>query len=216
MVVALGLAGALRMRGKSKHSLDLIEAARLILGEIAPATVRAVCYRLFVAGIIPSMAKAEVDKVGRQIVYAREQGMIPWHHVVDETREAEVTPCWRDPDALIRAAVAQYRRDHWRDQEAAVEVWSEKGTIRGTLAEMLREYGVTFRVMHGYVSATAIKNIADESNRSSKPLIALYVGDWDPSGLHMSQIDIPARLARYGGEAHIIRIDLTENDIGRV
>ena len=41
-------------------------------------------------------------------------------------------------------------------QPLAIEVWSEKGTVRGTLQPVLREFGVTFRVMHGYSSATTL------------------------------------------------------------
>ena len=76
-----------------------------------------------------------------------------------------------------------------------VEVWSEKGTIRGTLAPVLQGYGVTFRVMHGYGSATAINQVATESREAGKTLIVFYVGDWDPSGLHMSEVDLERRLA---------------------
>jgi hypothetical protein len=32
-----------------------------------------------------------------------------------------------------------------------------------------------------------------------RPVTLLYVGDYDPSGLYMSECDIPARLAKYGG-----------------
>lgn len=54
-------------------------------------------------------------------------------------------------------------------------------------------YGVTFRVMHSYGSATALHGIAEESGKIEKPLIALYLGDWDPTGEHMSEVDLPAR-----------------------
>jgi hypothetical protein len=40
------------MRGMAQNSLDLIEAARVILEEIQPATVRAACYRLFTQNLI--------------------------------------------------------------------------------------------------------------------------------------------------------------------
>jgi hypothetical protein len=47
-----------------------------------------------------------------------------------------------------------------------------------------------------------------------KPIIALYVGDYDPSGVHMSEIDLPDRLVEYGGEHHrVIRIGLLDHDI---
>ena len=65
-------------RGKSAASLILIEASRRILSEIQPASVRAVCYRLFIEGLIPSMVKSNTSKVGVQLVYARECGIIPW------------------------------------------------------------------------------------------------------------------------------------------
>lgn len=37
-------------RGKATKTLELIDAAKHILGEIQPATVRADCYRLFTQG----------------------------------------------------------------------------------------------------------------------------------------------------------------------
>ena len=60
-------------------------------------------------------------------------------------------------------------------QPRRVEVWSEKGTVRGTVAPVLNEYGVTFRVMHGYGSATSIHGIAQETLDSTKPITVLYI-----------------------------------------
>ncbi len=74
------------MRGKGKDTLDLIAAIKEILEEIHPASVRAVCYRLFVQQLIKSMSKGDVDRIGSQLVYAREEGIVPWEWVVDETR----------------------------------------------------------------------------------------------------------------------------------
>lgn len=200
-------------RGKSKASLQLIDAAIRILEEIQPASVRAVCYRLFVEKLIPNMSKGSTDKVSKQLVYARENGLLPWAWVVDETREAERISTWDNPEEIIAAAVNGYRKDYWAMQPNWVEVWSEKGTIRGTLAPVLRKYGVTFRVMHGYGSATALHGIAEETADNDKALTVLYVGDWDPSGMQMSEIDIPDRLQRYGGAASIKRVALDRRDV---
>jgi hypothetical protein len=106
-----------------------------------------------------------------------------------------------------------YRRDRWALQPRRVEVWSEKGTVRGTVAPVLEEYGVTFRVMHGYGSATALYGAAGETAAHDAPLCVFYVGDWDPSGLHMSEVDLPRRLDRYGGNVEFIRAALTEPDV---
>jgi hypothetical protein len=91
-----------------------------------------------------------------------------------------------------------YRRDHWSQQPVRVEVWSEKGTVRGVLAPVLNRYGVGFRVMHGFSGATTIYDVAQDDD--GRDLIVLYVGDYDPSGLYMSEHDLPGRLAKYGGD----------------
>jgi hypothetical protein len=94
-----------------------------------------------------------------------------------------------------------------------VEVWSEKGTVRGTLAPVLNDYGVTFRVFHGFASATAVRQAAMESADDSHPWVALYIGDWDPSGLYMNEVDLPDRLDEYGGAVTVMRIALIADDI---
>lgn len=204
---------ARRGRGKSSGSLALIDAARAILQEIHPASIRAVCYRLFVLKLIPSMARASTSRVSRQLTYAREQGLLPWEWVVDETREPERVQAFENPAAYVEVVKTAYRRDRWADQPHSVEVWSEKGTIRGTLAPVLHAYGITFRVMHGFASSTTVHQIAEETQRATKPLTVFYAGDWDPSGLHMSAVDLPSRLARYGGQAHLVRTALVEGDL---
>ncbi len=184
-------------RGKGHRSLKLIDACTEILEEIQPATVRAVCYRLFTMGLIDSMSKNETNRVGRQLVDAREAGTIPWSWIVDETRAVESVSTWADPEKFADDVTRAYRRDKWAAQPVRIEVWSEKGTVRGMLAPVLGTYEVPFRVMHGFASATVIQEIARESLTSARPLVALYVGDWDPSGLYMSAVDLPFRVREY-------------------
>jgi hypothetical protein len=83
-------------RGKTQRTKDLIATCHDILAGIAPATVRAVCYRLFTLGLIDSMAKTNTNRVSTALVYAREEGLIPWEWIVDETREAERVAAWSD------------------------------------------------------------------------------------------------------------------------
>jgi len=203
-------------RGKSQRSLDLIDAAYEILDEIQPASVRAVCYQLFNRKLIASMEKSETGRVSKQLTDARERGDIPWEWIVDETREPERINAWENPAEYFKTVRRSYRRDRWTTQASHVEVWSEKGTVRGTLAPVLDDYGVTFRVMHGYGSATVIHDIAEESADSDKPWVALYVGDWDPSGLHMSEVDLLDRITRYGGAVEIHRVALRVDHVTAV
>jgi hypothetical protein len=52
--------------------------------------------------------------------------------------------------------------------------------------------------MHGFSGATTIYDVAQDDDE--RDLIILYVGDYDPSGMCMSEQDIPHRLAEYGGD----------------
>jgi hypothetical protein len=195
-------------RGMAQRSLDLIQAMYTIAEETQPITGRGVGYKLFTAGLIPSMKRNEMQRVYRLLKEAREQGKIPWDWIVDETRSLERTSTWDDPEQYARAVARSYRRDFWNQQPVRSEVWSEKGTVRGVLRPVLDEYAVGFRVMHGFSGATTVYEAAQDDD--GRDLIVLYVGDYDPSGMFMSEQDLPNRLLEYGGH-HITlrRIALT-------
>jgi hypothetical protein len=200
-------------RGKSANTMLLIARAKTILEEVQPAGVRAICYRLFVNGWLPSMAKYDTDTVSRHLVWAREQEIIPWDWIVDETRPVERDPQWTDTPNYLKVVERSYRRDYWRQQGVRLQVWSEKATVGGILAPVLHEYGVGWCYVHGYGSATRVHETAEESLRDTRQLVILYVGDWDCSGMHMSEVDLPERLRRYGGQVRLIRIALTQADV---
>ena len=202
-------------RGLAEKTIVLRDRCRTILEEIQPATVRAVCYRLFVEKLIPDMSKNSTAKVSRITTRAREEGIIPWAWIVDETRELERASQWSDPESFADTIRAAYRRDLWEQQRRRLEVWSEKGTMRGTLRPILDHYGVGFRVMHGFGSATTMMEIAADTKHDPVPRLILYLGDWDPSGMHMSEVDIPARLTEYGARVEVIRLALTTDDLQR-
>ena len=79
---------------------------------------------------------------------------------------------------------------------------------------MLDHYAVGFRPVHGFSSATIVHDIAEDDD--GRRLIVLYVGDFDPSGMFMSEEDLPARFAKYDGD-HITlrRIALTRRATAR-
>jgi hypothetical protein len=191
-------------RGRSKATLELLEACKEIIEETQPITVRGVCYRLFVAKLIDSMEVKNTQKISRLLVWAREQGEIEWESIVDESRSMERVSQWRDLESYGRVIEQSYRRDFWAHQRNQVIVISEKATVAGILRPVLDEYGVTFFPVHGFNSATKMHDLAEQIGQGSadeddrKHFILLYVGDHDPSGMYMSEIDLPERLKRYG------------------
>jgi hypothetical protein len=220
-------------RGKAASTLALIDACVDILREIQPASVRAVCYQLFNQKLIPSMGKNETNKVGTQLTWARRQGRVPWGWVVDETRPEERPSSWNDPADYADTVLRSYRKDWWQYQPYVVKVWSEKSTVAGTLRPVLEAHAVGFSAIHGFGSTTKLHDLAEYALSLSKPLILLYVGDFDPSGLHMSDADLFNRLREDGIDVHrwedvseyldvdvyptdvvVRRLALTEDDVG--
>lgn len=200
-------------RGFGRASLRLLECAAKVAQAHGPISVRGVAYKLFVAGEIPSMEKKNVDKVGRVLVYGREYGLVEWDSIVDDTRQAERPAMW-DNLADYGAAVARsYRLDRWASFPYNVQVWSEKATVGGILRPVTVEYGVPFLAVHGFSSATSLHDTAVASMKDRRRLVILYCGDCDPSGRYMSEVDVPARLERYGGDAEIRRVALQEEDL---
>lgn len=145
----------------------------------------------------------------------RENGALDWRLIVDGSRAVERIAQWSNPEEIVQAAVRQYRRNNWQEQPVVVEVWSEKATVQGILSPVLDEYGVTFRVMRGFGSFTAVRQVAEEHGAPDdhRARIGLYIGDWDPSGLYMSEVDLPARLVRYGASWGFKRIALLPDDL---
>jgi hypothetical protein len=217
-------------RGLARRSLELIEAMCTLIKTAQPITGRGAGYKLFVAGLISSMAPTEMQKVYRLLKLARERGDIPWKWIVDETRAIERVSTWSNPAEYAECAARSYRRDFWDQQPHRVQVWSEKGTVRGVLAPVLNAYAAGFLPVHGFSSATAAHDIAEDDDGrplhvlyaggflpvhgfssataahdiaeddDGRPLHVLYAGGYDPSGMFMSEEDLPARFAKYDGD----------------
>jgi hypothetical protein len=200
--------GSKKGRGMAQRSLNLIEAMYAAAEAAQPITGRGIGYKLFTRGLIPSMETKEMQRVYRLLKEARERDIIPWEWIVDETRSLERVSTWDNPEQYARCVARSYRRDFWSQQPIRCEVWSEKGTVRGVLQPVLDQYAVGFRVMHGFSGATTIYDAAQDDD--GRQLIVLYVGDYDPSGMFMSEEDLPTRLSEYGGDhIELERIALT-------
>jgi hypothetical protein len=77
------------------------------------------------------------------------------------------------------------------------------------------EYQVPFLPTHGHNSATETRRTAAREHDDRRKWVVLYVGDWDPSGMDMSERDLPERLRRYGAKEsfEIIRLAIQGDDL---
>jgi hypothetical protein len=167
---------------------------------IQPCSVRALAYQLFNRKLIPSMTRESTKKVSNLGVIAREEGWMPWEWIDDRTRAEQALPTWADPVAYARVVQQSYRRDKWLSQPTYVSVWSEKATVEGTIRPVLEEYEVPFQVLHGWCGARPVWDAARANLDRDQRTLILYIGDYDPSGMYMSEVDLPRRLARYSSD----------------
>ncbi len=188
-------------RGRSQKTLGLVQAAHDILEEIQPASVRAVCYQLFTRGLISGMDKNNTNRVSRILARAREKGEIPDEWIVQEGREIEGKSTWKNPAAFAKSVKRSYAVDKWQGQPKRIMVVCEKGTVRGALEPVLDEYDLKFLPMGGYASYTRVNDLTQLNLRDAKPFLLLYLGDHDPSGRGMSDLDLRLRFARYSSDA---------------
>ena len=170
--------GMKKGRGRAQRSLDLIQAMYKIAEEGQPITGRGVGYKLFSRNLIPSMGRNDMQTVYRLLKEAREEGTIPWAWIVDETRALEKVATWDDPADFVDTVSRSYRRDFWQQQPERVQVWSEKGTIRGVLQPALDEYAVGFMpTILNDVSQDDDSHPSDDSlSRGLRPLRTVDVG----------------------------------------
>lgn len=200
-----------KVRGRSQATLELAAAMFKIAEEMQPITGRGIGYKLFTQGLLDDMSKGSMQRVYRVLLQEREEGRIPWPWIVDEHRTVEQVPQWDDPEAFAEHMLDRYSRDYWEHQPVRVEVWSEKGTVSGVLDPVICSTYVPLRVFHGFSGATSVNDVAADADR--RPLVAIYVGDFDPSGMFMSEVDLPQRLERYGGDHVIVkRVAVEDSD----
>ena len=196
-----------KVRGMAKASTELIEAMAEIAEAAEPITGRGVGYKLFTAGLIPSMSTPDMQKVYRLLRLAREDGTIPWEWIVDETRALNarrVGAIQKISSSLSGASTAE-----------TIGISSRFASRYGARKAPFAASSPRFRQVrrriprHGWVhKRDQVHDIADDDD--GRDLIALYCGDYDPSGLYMSEHDLPDRLDKYEGyHVNLKRIALT-------
>ena len=188
-------------RGRAKRSLVLIDAMFEIAKAAQPITGRGVGYKLFVQKLIQSMSRQDMNAVYRLLKEAREEGTIPWSWIVDETRELEKVAMWDNPAAFVRTMGNSYRREFWNWQP----VVSKCGARKAPSAESFAPRSTNTVWASAYSTGSVVRRpswkFAGHDDR--RPLIVLYVGDLDPSGVCMSEADLPKRFREYGGD-HVV------------
>ena len=197
--------GSKKGRGMAQRSLDLIEAMRDIAEAAQPITGRGVGYKLFTAGPDPvdgaqrngaRLSPAADRRASRASFRGSGSSTRPatFERVVDMGRSRSSTPAPSPAPIAATSGISS-------------RIASRSGARRAPCAACSRRCSTTTPSasgsMHGFSSATVVHDIAEDDD--GRPLIVLYVGDFDPSGMFMSEEDLPERLAKYDGDHVTLR-----------
>lgn len=171
-----------------RDQLTIALAAAAILKKQGQMTLRGLYYALFGEGWIPNSQEVYKGLVIPSMVVARQQGVVPWDAIDDSTRVPQTVQSWDDLPDFMETVKQAYRRDVWAAQDVYVEAWLEKRTGVAQAKAVCQKYGVTVNAGNGYDGWSSIYEAAvrfNEMQEKGKTVHVLYIGDFDPSGLHM-------------------------------
>ena len=135
----------------------------------------------------------KTDAAYRQVIRLKKQlcttKAIPWNFFSDSSRVAYYNEGYEgldDPDFVDRAANL-YRRNYWSTTGIYPQLWVESRSLAPTLEGTARELGVSLYPGGGQPSDTFVYGAAVDAVLAQREhMVAVYVGDYDPSGLLIS------------------------------
>jgi len=180
------------------------------LYEYKPFTIRQVYYQQVAKGVIPNN-KAKYRSVVRLLVRLRENDIVPWNLIVDNTRRTTDKRGHSNVQAWLAEILnyldpRNYGRCYVQKQGVYIEVSTEKDALASIIDDEIWEYCTRLNVVRGQVSATHLEKMSQRFDaavmRGQTPVL-LHFGDLDPSG-----IAIPKAIRKNLLERHSVDVDV--------
>ena len=192
----------------------LVEAISDLLieyGDQLPLTLRQLFYLLVVRSLVEKTERAYQSLCSDTVARARRAQMLPMDAFRDDGFSAEPPAGWVSAESFLHNVhrwAEDFTLDRQRGQSIKLALWCETQGMAPQLRRVADDYSVPVLSSGGFDSITA----KHEQARKLGGYHVLHIGDYDPSGLHMSMVDAPRRLDRYDGSVDIERIALTDDD----
>src|SRR5262245_5342375 len=190
-------------RNFQKKSLARIDQANAIIDEYMPKgyvlSLRQLYYQAVARNFIENSQKS-YDNFGELINNAKLAGLIDWAAIEDRRRNLLGPSHWDGPAEAIEAIADQYARDKWEGQKYRPELFIEKEALLGIVERVALANDLQFMACCGYNSGSEMYNAAQrarERRKRGQETIIVYAGDHDPSGLDMSENDMPTRFETF-------------------
>lgn len=181
-------ASTIKRDRRTKEQIDQLDAQIFeVLREDHPQSVRHVFYRMTDPRLPEPVEKSDrgYRHVQDRCVKLRRSGLIPYNWIADLSRQGYFTNTFDDAADFLRSMAGHYRADLWRDAEYRCEVWAESRSIASVMLKDCKELAVDLFPCGGFSSLSFVHAAAQQQNISQdkRPLVVLYVGDYDPAGV---------------------------------
>lgn len=181
-------AGTIKRDRRTKDRMTMLDAQIMaVLHEDHPQSVRHVFYRMTDPRLSEPVEKSDrgYRHVQGRCVKLRRAGLIPYNWIADMSRQGYFTNTYSDAGDFIRQMGGLYRADLWRDAESRCEVWAESRSIASVMLADCKDLAVDLYPCGGFTSLSFVHAAAQFHNAShdKRPLVIVYVGDYDPAGV---------------------------------
>lgn len=184
-------------RGPRPATVALRSALRDLIEESGPPlTVRQTYYRAISRGLL-GKGERDYKKVIHHLGEMREDGTLPWSWIADNSRWVREPEMYGSATEALAEMARLYRRNYWDTQPVRAEVWVESDSLASFVHEITDDYGVPLFACRGQASKTYVYGAAQTAAAIGKPVVILYIGDWDPTGTAIDG-SVAERLQRYG------------------
>jgi hypothetical protein len=170
---------------------DLRSALKTLLEEhvrdgTIPTSGRFLFYELVTRGIISKEKKGQGRRPDQDMTDAlvdlREDGEIPWHWIIDETRSMESYIGPESIEQYVLAILSGIRLDPWNGEQPLI--LTESRSLAGVLRESCRKYSIRIASTNGQCGGFLHTSIAPRLRNGHR---VLYLGDFDLAGNDIEQ-----------------------------
>jgi hypothetical protein len=123
------------------------------------------------------------------VAKARLSGRISWTAIEDRGRGLSGWSFEEDPGEVVSGLEYGLCVDLWKRQPTYVEVWVEKDAMVNVLSKACSRLLVPFMACKGYLSLSEAWRAGlrfNEAAERGQTCVLIYLGDHDPSGVHMT------------------------------
>jgi len=180
-----------------------------------PLTLRQIFYQMVGAGHIPNK-QTEYQMLSVLLTNARYDGLIPWEVMEDRVRRYVDLSGYTDAQSFVEGTTGAwlnlFNRNLMQTQDIHIELWTEKDALSSLFERVCKPYTVPVQVCRGF-NSTTFMNMFRDRVPEEETVAVLYFGDFDPSGMYMSERDLPERFSeRLGLDIDTERIALNAGD----